>query len=212
MTSTPSVPDAPLAIDRPAQARNDWQALRELVPFLRPFWGRIALALAMVVAGKLCNLAVPMLLKRLVDGLGGMHGPAQVIALPVGLLLAYGASRLAVTLFTELRQVVFARVMARVSRRVTLDVFRHLHALSLKFHLARRTGGVARDVERGGSAISDLLDWSIYTILPTILEVGLVTGVLVYAYDWTFAAITLANLASFGLGEVLTYFGWWPFS
>ena len=92
----------------------------------------------------------------------------SLLVLPVALLLAYGASRLSVTLFTELRQVVFARVMARVSRRVTLQVFRHLHALSLRFHLARRTGGVARDVERGGSAISDLLDWTLYTIVPTI--------------------------------------------
>jgi ATP-binding cassette subfamily B protein len=187
----------PIAVARAAGARSDFQVLHDLMPYLRPFWPRISLALAMVVAGKLANLGVPMLLKRLVDGLGGMQGPAHVLALPVGLLLAYGASRLAVTLFTELRQVVFARVMARVSRMVTLQVFRHLHALSLKFHLARRTGGVARDVERGGSAISDLLDWSIYTILPTILEVVLVTGVLAYAYDWTFAAITLATLAAY---------------
>jgi ATP-binding cassette subfamily B protein len=190
-------PSEPIAVARAAGARTDFQVLRDLTPYLRPFWTRISLALAMVVAGKLANLAVPMLLKRLVDGLGGMQGPAHVLALPVGLLLAYGASRLAVTLFTELRQVVFARVMARVSRMVTLQVFRHLHALSLKFHLARRTGGVARDVERGGSAISDLLDWSIYTILPTILEVVLVTGVLVYAYDWTFAAITIVTLAAY---------------
>jgi len=194
MTSTPT---DPLAVARASGARTDLQVLRDLTPYLRPFWTRIGVALAMVVAGKLANLGVPMLLKRLVDGLGGMQGPAKVLALPVGLLLAYGASRLAVTLFTELRQVVFARVMARVSRMVTLQVFRHLHALSLKFHLARRTGGVARDVERGGSAISDLLDWSIYTILPTILEVALVTGVLAYAYDWTFAAITLATLAAY---------------
>jgi ATP-binding cassette subfamily B protein len=197
MTPNPSTTPDVGAVSRAVGARTDFQVLRELLPFLRPFWTRITLALAMVVAGKLANLAVPMLLKRLVDGLGGMQGAGKVLALPVGLLLAYGASRLAVTLFTELRQVVFARVMARVSRRVTLQVFRHLHALSLKFHLARRTGGVARDVERGGSAISDLLDWSIYTILPTILEVGLVTGVLVYAYDWTFAAIVLATLAAY---------------
>jgi ATP-binding cassette subfamily B protein len=197
MTPNPSTTPDVGAVSRAVGARTDFQVLRELLPFLRPFWTRITLALAMVIAGKLANLAVPMLLKRLVDGLGGMQGAGKVLALPVGLLLAYGASRLAVTLFTELRQVVFARVMARVSRRVTLQVFRHLHALSLKFHLARRTGGVARDVERGGSAISDLLDWSIYTILPTILEVGLVTGVLVYAYDWTFAAIVLATLAAY---------------
>ena len=199
----PTPPPAPPAADadgvaipvaRPPAARSELQVLRDLLPFLRPFAGRIVLALALVVAGKLANLVVPLLLKRLVDGLGA--APTALV-LPAGLLLAYGASRLAVTLFTELRQVVFARVMARVSRKVTLQVYRHLHALSLKFHLARRTGGVARDVERGGSAISDLLDWTIYTILPTILEVAMVTAVLVWAYDWGFAAITLVTLAAY---------------
>jgi ATP-binding cassette subfamily B protein len=113
--------------------------------------------------------------------------------------VAYGASRIGVTLFTELRQVVFARVMARASRQITLKVFQHLHGLSLKFHLSRRTGGVARDVERGGSAISDLLDWTLYTIVPTLLEVLLVTAVLVWAYDWGFAFITLGTLLAYGV-------------
>src|SRR6185369_10650382 len=108
-----------------------------------------------------------------------------------------GASRVAVTLFTELRQVVFARVMARVSRRVTLQVFRHLHSLSLRFHLNRKTGGVTRDVERGGTAISDLLDWTLYTIVPTLIEVALVTGVLVFLYDVYFAVITLVVLVAY---------------
>jgi len=195
----PAPADAPISLARAPGARSEAQVVRDLLPFLKPFTGRIALALALVVAGKLANLVVPMLLKKLVDDLGMPPGaPANLhLVLPAALLIAYGASRLSVTLFTELRQVVFARVMARVSRRVTLQVFRHLHALSLKFHLARRTGGVARDVERGGSAISDLLDWTLYTILPTILEVALVTAVLVWAYDWVFAAITLATLVAY---------------
>src|SRR6476659_3547671 len=192
--SAPVSADAPISVARASGARSEAQVVRDLLPFLKPFSGRITLALALVVAGKLANLAVPMLLKHLVDNLS--LPPTQLV-LPVALLIAYGASRLSVTLFTELRQVVFARVMARVSRRVTLQVFRHLHALSLRFHLARRTGGVARDVERGGSAISDLLDWTLYTILPTILEVALVTGFLVWAYDWVFAAITLVTLAAY---------------
>ena len=184
--------DEPVA--RPSTARSESQVVRELLPFLKPYWGRITLALAMVLVGKFANLFVPLVLKRLVDGLGVQP---SLLALPVALLLAYGASRLAVTLFTELRQVVFARVMARVSRRVTLQVFRHLHALSLRFHLARRTGGVARDVERGGSAISDLLDWTLYTILPTIIEIAMVTSVLVWKYDWGFAGITLLTLVAY---------------
>ncbi len=187
--AAPANPEAP-----PVAERSLGAILRELVPFLRPYLGRILLALACLVAAKLANLGVPMILKGLVDGL---DVEPSLLVLPVGLLLAYGASRLSVTLFTELRTIVFARVMARSSRTVMLRVFRHLHALSLRFHLNRRTGGVARDVERGGTAISDLLDWTIYTILPTLLEITLVTAVLVWAYDWTFAAITLGTLAAY---------------
>ncbi|UHQ20698.1 ABC transporter ATP-binding protein/permease [Lysobacter sp. KIS68-7] len=183
---------APVA--RAQGARGDWQVLSTLLPFLKPFTARIAFALALVLAGKLANLVVPMVLKQLVDGL---NMPKSLLVLPVGLLLAYGASRVSVTLFTELRQVVFARVMARVSRRVTLQVFRHLHALSLRFHLARRTGGVARDVERGGTAISDLLDWTLYTIVPTIVEIAMVTAVLAYYYDWGFVGITFVTLIAY---------------
>jgi ATP-binding cassette subfamily B protein len=183
----PSPPEAP-----PVAERSLAGILRELVPFLRPYLGRILLAMAFLVAAKLANLGVPLVLKALVDGL---DVEPSLLMLPVGLLLAYGASRLSVTLFTELRGIVFARVMARSSRTVMLRVFRHLHALSLRFHLNRRTGGVARDVERGGTAISDLLDWTIYTILPTLLEITLVTAILVWAYDWGFAAITLGTIA-----------------
>jgi ATP-binding cassette, subfamily B, heavy metal transporter len=186
----------PLVVAQSATARSESQILRELVPYLRPFMGRILFALALVVAGKLAGLAVPTVLKQLVDALDVDNGSLALV-MPVGLLLAYGAARVGMTLFTEVRQIVFARVMARVSRRVTLQVFRHLHALSLRFHLARRTGGVARDVERGGSAISDLLDWMIYTILPTLFEIALVTGVLVWMYDWGFAAIVLATLVAY---------------
>jgi ATP-binding cassette subfamily B protein len=203
MTTPPNSPAAdetpPAAADvvpvaRAASARSEWQVLRALLPFLKPFTGRIALALALVVGAKLANLTVPLLLKRLVDSLGVQP---SLLVLPVALLVAYGASRVSVTLFTELRQVVFARVMARVSRRVTLQVFRHLHALSLRFHLSRRTGGVARDVERGGTGITDLLDWTVYTILPTLLEVVLVTVLLTVAYDAGFAVIVLLTLAAY---------------
>ncbi|MBN7137016.1 metal ABC transporter permease [Lysobacter enzymogenes] len=188
---------APLA--RAEGRRGDWSVIASLLPYLRPYLGRIALALLMVLAAKLLNLYVPMALKQLIDRL---NVPVTPLLLPVGLLLAYGASRIGVTLFTELRQVVFARVMARTSRQVTLQVFRHLHGLSLRFHLARRTGGVARDVERGGSAISDLLDWTLYTIVPVLIEVTLVTAVLVWIYDWRFAAVAIGTLLLYGLWTV----------
>ncbi len=183
-------------VERASSARSDLAVVAALLPFLRPYAGRIVLALALIFAAKLVNLYIPIALKQIVDGL---NVEPSLLMLPVGLLLAYGASRIGTTLFSELRQVVFARVMARASRQITLKVFRHLHGLSLKFHLARRTGGVARDVERGGSAISDLLDWTLYTIVPTLLEVLLVTVVLVWAYNWGFAFITLGTLLAYGL-------------
>ncbi len=178
------------------RGRGDLAVVLALLPYLRPFLGRILLALGLILAAKLATLLVPLALKGIVDDL---DLEPTLLVLPVALLLAYGAARIGVTLFTEVRQVVFARVMARASRQITLEVFRHLHALSLKFHLARRTGGVARDVERGGSAISDLIDWALYTIAPTALEVLLVTAVLVWAYDWGFALIALGTLGAYAL-------------
>lgn len=177
-------------------ARSDFAVITDLLPWLKPYWARILLAMSLVVLAKLANLYVPMVMKHLVDGL---NVEPSLLVLPVGLLIAYGSARIGVTLFTELRQVVFARVMARASRAITLRVFRHLHGLSLRFHLGRRTGGVARDVERGGSSIADLLDWTLYSIFPTLLEVVLVTIVLVWAYDWGFAFITLATLVAYAV-------------
>jgi ABC-type transport system involved in Fe-S cluster assembly fused permease/ATPase subunit len=152
---------------------------------------RVGIALLFLVVAKLANIGVPVVLKELVDTLDIAPKPLLV---PLLLLVAYGALRLSSSLFQEMRQIVFARVMARTSRQITLRVFEHLHALSLRFHLDRRTGGVARDVERGMTATSDLLDWTIYTILPTLLEVALVCGILIVRYDWGFAAITLTTL------------------
>src|SRR5690606_28182667 len=162
-------------VKRAEQARGDFAVIRDLLPYLKPYVGRILLALGLVFAAKLLKLLVPFVLKHIVDGL---NVEPSLMLLPVGLLLAYGASRVGVTLFTELRQVAFARVMARTSRQVPLQLVRHLHALSLRLHLNRRTGGVARDVERGGTAIADLLDCTLYSIIPIQLDVLLVTLVL----------------------------------
>ncbi len=188
--------DLVVPVERASSARGDLRVISDVIPYLRPYVGRIVIAMLLIIAAKLTNLAVPFALKGIVDQL---NVEPSLLVLPVALLLAYGAARISVTLFTELRQVVFARVLARASRAITLKVFRHLHGLSLRFHLGRRTGGVARDVERGGTAIADLLDWTLYTILPTALEVLLVTVVLVWAYDWGFAFITLGTLAGYAL-------------
>ncbi|MCX7041495.1 MAG: ABC transporter ATP-binding protein/permease [Gammaproteobacteria bacterium] len=174
--------------------RTSSRVIRRLLPFLKPYSGRIGIAMAFLLTAKVAGLAVPMLLKRLIDTLGL---PNTLAVIPVALVIAYGGARLSERVFTEMRQIVFARVMARSSRLVMLSVFRHLHALSLRFHLNRQTGGVTRDVERGGSAISDLLDWTLYTIIPTLIEVVLVTAVLVYLYDIYFALITLGVLIAY---------------
>jgi ATP-binding cassette, subfamily B, heavy metal transporter len=176
------------------QERSVSKVLASLLPFLKPYKARILLALGCLALAKVANLTLPWIMKQLVDS---MNIENSLLVLPVALLMAYGLARLTMTLFTELRQIIFARVMARSARHVMLKVFRHLHSLSLRFHLNRKTGGVSRDVERGGSAISDLLDWTLYTILPTLLEVTLVTIIFVVAYDIGFALITLVTLISY---------------
>lgn len=168
--------------------------IRRLWPDVWRYRWRVGIALLFLVAAKLANIGVPLVMKGLIDGLDIKPSP---LLIPLGLLFAYGALRLSTSLFQELRQIVFARVLARTSRNITLRVFEHLHALSLRFHLDRRTGGVARDVERGMTATSDLLDWTIYTILPTLLEIALVCGILMARFDWTFTAITLATLVAY---------------
>ena len=173
---------------RPASLVN---VFRRLWPQIWHYRVRVGIALAFLIVAKLANIGVPLVLKHLVDALDVAPKP---LLIPLLLLVAYGALRLSSSMFQELRQIVFARVMARTSRQITLRVFEHLHALSLRFHLDRRTGGVARDVERGMNATSDLLDWTIYTILPTLLEVGVVCTYLIVRYDWGFAAITLTTL------------------
>jgi ATP-binding cassette subfamily B protein len=178
----------------PPPAGGGIAVVRSLLPYLRPFVWRIVLSLGLIVASKVATLLVPLALKQIVDRL---NVQPSLLLLPVGVLLAYGASRIGVTMFSEVRQVVFARVMARASRRIAVKVFGHLHDLSLKFHLDRRTGGVARDLERGSTAVSDLLDWSLYTIVPTAIEILLVTGILLWKYDWTFAAIILVTLVAY---------------
>jgi ATP-binding cassette subfamily B protein len=171
---------------------NEWQALRTLLPYLLEYKWRVAVALVLLIAAKLANVAVPLVMKEVVDGLDPR---LQALAIPVALLVIYGALRFSTTLFAELRDVVFVRVAQRAIRRVALGVFRHLHSLSLRFHLERQTGGMTRDIERGTRGISTLLSYLIFSIIPVILEFGLVAAVLVAKFDWRFAAITFGAVA-----------------
>src|SRR5258705_10004922 len=164
-----------------------------LVPYLWEFRVRVALALAFLTAAKLANVGVPLILKEVVDSLDAQ---TAVLVLPLALLAAYGVLRLSTTLFAELRDVVFVRVTQRAIRRVALTVFRHLHSLSLRFHLERQTGGVARDIERGTRGIGTLLSYMLFSIIPVILEFSLVAVILLTKFDWRFAAVTFAAVAA----------------
>ena len=175
--------------------RGDWRVIRDLLPYLLEYKFRVAIALSCLILAKVANLGIPILMKRLIDALNiKTNSPESLLVVPVGLLLAYGALRISASLFTELRESLFARVTQNAVRKVALQVFEHLHALALSFHLARQTGGVSRDIERGTRGIQSLISYSLYSILPTLIEFCLVLGYFAYSYDIWFAGITLTAL------------------
>ena len=175
----------------PRPPGDEWKALRTLFPYLWEFRGRVLLAAACLILAKVANVGVPILMKEIVDAL---DRPPALLVVPAALLVAYGLLRLSSTLFAELRDIVFARVTQRAIRRIALEVFGHLHALSLRFHLARQTGGMSRDIERGTRAISALMSYLLFSILPTLVEIGLVAAVLLLKFPPVFALITLITL------------------
>ena len=159
----------------PADAsHSDWSTLKKLLPYVWQWRVRVVLALACLIAAKAANVGVPLLLKRLVDALSLKPGdPQAVLVVPVALLVGYGLLRLSITLFTELREFLFYPVAARIARRIGLETFNHLLSLSLRFHLERQTGGVSRDIDRGARSIQSLLNYLIYNIVPTLVEITL---------------------------------------
>ncbi len=186
-----------------ADAGSDWRTLARLLPYLWRYRWRVGVALVMVLAAKLSNVGVPLLLKALVDRMNVQPGdPEALLVVPAGLLLAYGALRLSTSLFTELRELVFARATQGATRAVALQTFEHLHALSLRFHLERQTGGMTRDIERGVRAIESLITYSLYSIVPTLVEVGLVLAILGRQFDAGFVWITLAALVAYAVFTV----------
>ena len=198
-TLTP--PPVPTGTATPAAPRSDWGTLTRLFPYLWTYRWRVVAALAFMVAAKLANVGVPLLLKNLVDAMspngGVVNGKIDVQALvvvPVALLLGYGALRLCTSLFTELRELVFAKATEGAARSISLQVFRHLHAMSLRFHLERQTGGMTRDIERGTRGVHSLISYSLYSIIPTLIEVTLVLTLLAVKFDVWFAIITIIAL------------------
>jgi ATP-binding cassette subfamily B protein len=196
------LPDAPNQSKR--IATGDWRVLKTLLPYLWEYRGRVVLAMLFLIIAKFANIGVPLLMKRIVDNLSNQQA---LVAVPATLLVTYGLLRLSSTFFGELRDIVFVRVTQRAMRRVALNVFRHLHALSLRFHLERQTGGVSRDIERGTRGIATLMSFMLFSILPTILEIGLVCGLLFVKYDQWFALITLAALTMY-IGSTIAITEW----
>jgi ATP-binding cassette, subfamily B, heavy metal transporter len=170
-----------------------WATIKSLLPYVWKWRGRVALAMICLIGAKVANVAVPIIFKHIVDALN-LGGKEALIVVPAALLLAYGALRFSTSTFTELREILFARVTQQAVRSITLEVFQHLHALSLRFHLERQTGGLTRDIERGTRSIGSLISYAIYSILPIIVEIALVLGVLIKNYDISFALITVATL------------------
>ena len=188
----------PLPPDSKGVPRNDWATLRTLFPYLWVYKWRVLAALAALVGAKLANVGVPLVLKQLIDQLAvDPKDPHALLVLPLGALVAYGLLRLSTTLFTELREFLFARVTQRAVRTIALKVFRHLHALSLRFHLNRQTGGMTRDIERGTRGVNSLISYSLFNVLPTLVEITLVLGYLVLNYDIWFTVITGVALVSY---------------
>lgn len=180
--------------DKNDAPRNDFKTIGTLLPFLWEFKGRVIIALALMILAKLANVSVPLVLKDIVDTL---DQPRTMLMLPVFLLISYGLLRLFSTLFGELRDAVFAKVTQRAIRRIANKVFAHLHTLSLRFHLERQTGGVSRDIERGSRGISFLMNFMLFNILPTLLEISLVMAILITKYNVWFAIIIFTTLVAY---------------
>jgi len=184
--------------ETPAESSINWRVLVHLWPFIRESWRRVALAMLCLVLAKGAVIAIPFLLKYLVDAMDGKSTQAVTTLLLAGLVLAYGAARFANVFFGELRDTIFGRVTERAMRRVGLQVFRHVHALDLEFHLDRRTGGLARDIERGTTGVSFLMRFFVFNIAPTLFEIFAVVGILLFNYGPGFALITLASVTAYG--------------
>ncbi|MGJ7582413.1 ABCB family ABC transporter ATP-binding protein/permease [Variovorax sp. RHLX14] len=197
------------AVPEPARNdRSDWATLRRLLPYLWPYKWRVAAALAFMIGAKVANVGVPVLLKNLVDTMTPKPDMATaLLVVPIGLLAAYGLLRFSTSLFGELRELVFAKATEGASRTISLQVFRHLHALSLRFHLERQTGGMTRDIERGTRGVHSLISMSLYSIVPTIIELVLVLTILGVKFDSLFVWITGAALLLY-IGFTVTVTEW----
>lgn len=177
--------------------QQDWQVVKNLLPYLSAYKARIIFTVICLVMAKVANLGVPILLKQIVDAMSIQSIPQALLVVPVSLIVAYGLLRLSASLFSELRELIFSKVTEHAVRQVGLQVFNHLHSLSLRFHLSRQTGGMTRDIERGTRGIQSLISFSLYSIIPTLIELAMVLGYFFYAYDIAFVLVTFVALVCY---------------
>ena len=180
-----------------ARQRSDLQVIRNLMPYIWQFKFRVVITLLCLISAKVANLGVPIVLKKIVDTLSITTTSQALLVVPVSLILAYGLLRLSASLFGELRELIFAKVTESAVRKVGLQVFNYVHALSLRFHLSRQTGGMTRDIERGTRGIQSLISYSLYSIIPTMIELFMVLGYFFFVYDIWFVIITLIALTCY---------------
>ncbi|CAN4270994.1 ATM1 ABC-type transport system involved in Fe-S cluster assembly, permease and ATPase components [Methylophilaceae bacterium] len=180
-----------------SRQQQDWQVVKNLLPYLSAYKARIIFTIICLVVAKAANLGVPILLKHIVDAMSIQTIPKALLVVPVSLIVAYGLLRLSASLFSELRELIFSKVTEHAVRQVGLQVFNHLHALSLRFHLSRQTGGMTRDIERGTRGIQSLISFSLYSIIPTLIELAMVLGYFSYAYDIAFVVVTFIALVCY---------------
>ncbi len=178
----------------PKHKLQDWKVIKHLLPYLTAYKARIIFTLLCLVAAKAANLGVPIMLKKIVDAMTITTPSQALLVVPISLIVAYGLLRLSASLLAEMRELIFSKVTEQAVRQVGLQVFDHLHALSLRFHLSRQTGGMTRDIERGTRGIQSLISFSLYSIIPTLIELAMVLGYFVYAYDIWFAIVTFIAL------------------
>jgi ATP-binding cassette subfamily B protein len=188
----------------PPPGEHSLRSLGRLFPYLWEFRGRVLVALALLIGAKLASVTVPLVLKEIIDAL---DQPRPELVVPLALIIGYGVLRFASTTFSDLRDVIFAKVTQRAMRRISMAVFKHLHALSLRFHLERQTGGITRDIERGSKALSSLVGYLLFRITPTVLEILMVAGILFVKLDWVFGVLTLITLAAY-IGFTITITEW----
>lgn len=187
---------------QPAGWTEAFDVIKMIWPYLWEFRARLGFAFALLILAKVATVTMPWVLKQIVDGLDESINPVLVV--PVMLIIAYGLLRFGSVFFAEARDAIFSRITERAMRSMVLKVFRHLHSLDLEFHLSRQTGGISRDIDRGGNGFSFLMRMLVFNIVPTLIELGMVAAILLVNFSYLYALIILLSVGCYIYFTILT--------